>query len=228
MPGRTIAIGDVHGCRLALAALLDAINPTAEDTLVTLGDYIDRGPDSRGVLDLLIALERRSRLVPLLGNHEEMLLAARTSLDIRMGWLACGGVEAIASYGYFQQPAGAPTPLDELIPAGHWQFLERCLPFFETETHLFLHANYDPELPLHRQTATTLRWKFVDARTARRHRCGKVAIVGHTPQRSGEILDLQFLKCIDTGCHAGGWLTALEVHTGQVWQADKNGRLRHS
>src|SRR4051812_30312448 len=76
MAGRTIAIGDVHGCLRALAALLDAIGPDWEDTLVPLGDYIDRGPDSRGVLDQLLALAKRCRLVPLLGNHEEMLIAA--------------------------------------------------------------------------------------------------------------------------------------------------------
>src|SRR5262249_47793301 len=76
MAGRTIAIGDIHGCPDALAALLDAVAPGREDTVVTLGDYIDRGPDSRRVLDRLIALAGRCRLVPLLGNHEEALLSA--------------------------------------------------------------------------------------------------------------------------------------------------------
>ncbi|HJT79180.1 MAG TPA: hypothetical protein VJ739_18430 [Gemmataceae bacterium] len=67
---------------------------------------------------------------------------------------------------------------------------------------------------------------MTDAQTARPHCSGKVAVVGHTPQRGGEILDLGFLACIDTNCHRGGWLTALEVHTGQVWQADGRGRVR--
>ena len=74
MPGRIIAIGDIHGYSAALAALLEAIAPRAEDTIVTLGDYVDRGPDSPGALDQLIALAARCRLVPLLGNHDEMLL----------------------------------------------------------------------------------------------------------------------------------------------------------
>src|SRR4029453_4765190 len=74
MPGRTIAIGDIHGCAAALGALVAAIEPTADDTLVALGDYVDRGPNSRGVLDELLALAKRCRLVPLLGNHEIMLL----------------------------------------------------------------------------------------------------------------------------------------------------------
>src|ERR1700737_4825668 len=100
MAGRTIAIGDIHGCPAALAALVGAIALSLEDTLVLLGDYIDRGPDSRGVLDLVIALAERCRLVPLLGNHEEMLLAAlegKAELDF---WSSCGGMEAMISYGY--------------------------------------------------------------------------------------------------------------------------------
>src|SRR4051794_35066905 len=76
MTERIIAIGDVHGCSAALAALVRAVDPTAHDTLVFLGDYIDRGPDSRGVLEQMIALAERCTLVSLLGNHEEMLLAA--------------------------------------------------------------------------------------------------------------------------------------------------------
>jgi serine/threonine protein phosphatase 1 len=74
--GHTIAIGDVHGCSAALSALVRAIDPTALDTLVFLGDDIDRGPDSRGVLEQVLALAERCSVVPLLGNHEEMLLAA--------------------------------------------------------------------------------------------------------------------------------------------------------
>ena len=73
---RTIAIGDIHGCSVALAALLGVIEPCPDDLLVTLGDYINRGPDSRGVLDRLIKLSNQCRLVPLLGNHEEMLFEA--------------------------------------------------------------------------------------------------------------------------------------------------------
>jgi serine/threonine protein phosphatase 1 len=224
MPGRTIAIGDVHGCRLALAALLDAIRPTPEDTLVTLGDYIDRGPDSRGVLDLLIGLEQRCRLVPLLGNHEEMLLLGQSNPDVLKGWLSCGGVEAVRSYGWV--PNGPRRGLAEWIPRPHWEFLARCLAYHETETHFFVHAGYVPELPLPEQPAEALRWRVTDPRTARPHQSGKTAVVGHTPQRSGHILDLGFLVCIDTNCHRGGWLTALEVRTGQVWQASRDGRLR--
>src|ERR1700724_3741155 len=98
--GRTIAVGDVHGCSTALASLIEAIQPTALDTLVFLGDYIDRGPDSRGVLEQVIALGERCTVVPLLGNHEEMLLAALEGQSELRYWLKFGGTEALASYGH--------------------------------------------------------------------------------------------------------------------------------
>ncbi len=75
MRPRTIAIGDIHGCSRALEALLAAIGPRPEDVIVTLGDYVNRGPDSRGVLDRLIALEGQCTLVPILGNHDQTLLS---------------------------------------------------------------------------------------------------------------------------------------------------------
>ena len=75
-PGRTIAVGDIHGCSVALTAVLQAAAPQPEDTIITLGDHIDRGPDSRGVIERLLALAGRCRLIPLLGNHE-MLLGLR-------------------------------------------------------------------------------------------------------------------------------------------------------
>src|SRR5262249_57711237 len=81
MTGRTIAIGDIHGCPDALAALIDAVAPGRDDTIVTLGDYIDRGPNSRGVLDRLLRLAGQCRLVPLLRNHEEALLDALQKKD---------------------------------------------------------------------------------------------------------------------------------------------------
>src|SRR4029453_8768598 len=98
MPARTIAIGDIHGCTLALPAVVDALQPTSDDTLVTLGDYVDRGPDSRGVLDYVLELEQRCRLVPLIGNHEQMLLDAVENPHVIGPWLQCGGDTTVQSY----------------------------------------------------------------------------------------------------------------------------------
>ncbi len=98
MPARTIAVGDVHGCSKALDAIIGAIDPTPDDVIVMLGDYVDRGPDSRGVLDRLIALESRCKLVPILGNHDQMMLDALNGEDPD-DWLASGGRQALESYG---------------------------------------------------------------------------------------------------------------------------------
>ena len=225
MPGRTIAIGDIHGCSAALAALLDAIEPGPNDTVVTLGDYIDRGPDSRGVIEQLIALGQRCRLIALMGNHEEMLLGALGDQGMLRGWLSCGGVEMLASYGF--RPTGeARRFLGDLLPREHWAFLTRLRGYHETDSHLFVHAGYHPHLPMDQQPAEALRWQFTERHWAKAHFSGKIAIVGHTPQRTGEVLDLGFLKCIDTHCHAGKWLTALEVPSGKTWQASPQGELR--
>ncbi len=221
MAGRTIAIGDIHGCSLALAALIQAIAPGPEDTVVLLGDFIDCGPNSREVLDQLIALAGRCSLVPILGNHEEMLLAAARSRSALKEWLTCGGKQMLASYGV----GGSSGPAG-VIPEEHWRFMVNCFAFYETESHIFTHANYLPDLPMAQQPGEVLRWQFLDQKKARPHCSGKVVVVGHSSQRSGEILDLGFLTCIDTGCEPGKWLTALDVGTGQVWQANKRGELR--
>ncbi len=224
MAGRTIAIGDIHGCADALAAVIDAVAPDRADTVVTLGDYIDRGPHSRGVLDRLVALAARCRLVPLLGNHEEALLDAVRDISQLRRWLNLGGADTLRSYGWV---AGGPRrALSDWIPGPHREFLASCRPYYETATHLFVHAGYVPELPLAEQPALALRWRVTDAATVVPHHSGKVAIVGHTPQQSGAVLDLGFLLCIDTNCARGGWLTALNVGTGQIWQANRAGQLR--
>ena len=217
MPSRTIAIGDIHGCSTALRALLDAVDLQPDDTLVPLGDYVDRGLDSKGVLDLLIGLKNKCRLVPILGNHDEMMLLARDGRDDFRFWLNCGGDSALDSYGSTSQ-------LD-LIPREHFRFLESCWAYFETESHLFLHANFKPDVPVEKLDEHTLRWLSLrDYVPSEPHCSGKVAVVGHTPD--DEVLDLGYLKCIDTRCCGGGWLTALDVESGEVWQVDERGRLR--
>jgi hypothetical protein len=148
MTDRIIAIGDVHGCAKALATLLNAVQPTQQDTLVFLGDYNDCGPDSRGVVEQVIALGKRCTVVPLLGNHEEMVLAAlegRSELDF---WMKFGGREALASYGYRGGRGIRPGALRGILPAEHLAFFKGCRDYFETVRHIFVHAYYDPHLPL--------------------------------------------------------------------------------
>lgn len=216
MPGRTIAIGDIHGCAKALARLIEAINPTADDRIVALGDYIDRGPDTPGVIDLMFDLIDRCEVIPLLGNHELMLLDAFESEEVLEFWQSVGGDATLASYG---------GSLDQ-IPPHHNVFYRGLKRHHETDSHLFVHANYDAELSLEQQPDRLLLWEHVVHTLPAPHVSGKTAIVGHTPQGSGEVLDLGHIICIDTYCVGGGWLTALDVDHGEIWQADRDGKLR--
>ena len=216
--GRTIAVGDIHGCLAALRTVLQAIGPRPDDAIITLGDYVDRGPDSRGVLDELIALRSRCRLIPLMGNHDEMFLeicAGRKGLFDE--WLPFGGDATVASYG---------GRVPEEVPKAHLEFLRACRSSYESQRHLFVHASYLAHLPLRQQPVEVLHWESLNLRQPGPHCSGKTAIVGHTAQKDGEILDLGYLKCIDTCCYGEGWLTALDVESGRLWQADKIGRLR--
>lgn len=214
---RTIAIGDIHGCSTALARVVELIAPKPDDVVVPLGDFVDRGIDSKGVIEQLLALRDRCCLVPILGNHEEMMLRARASQRDLRGWLDWGGLACLDSYG--------STGQIDLIPRRHFDFLESCRTYFETERHFFAHANYQPDVPLDRLDIYTLRWLSLrDYVPPRPHCSGKVAIVGHTPQR--DCLDLGYLKCLDTGCCYGGWLMALDVDSGQSWQVNAQGEER--
>jgi serine/threonine protein phosphatase 1 len=213
---RIIAIADIHGCSTALAAILNLIDPQPDDTIVTLGDFVDRGLDSKGVLDQLIALKSRCHLVPILGNHDEMMRNARNGKDDFKFWMNCGGITALDSYG-------SSGRLD-LIPVTHFRFLQQCVPFFETDTHFFVHANYRPDLRLEEMDDHTIRWLSLrDYVPPKQHCSGKIAVVGHTPQP--DILDLGYLICLDTGCGNGGWLTAFDVNSRQCWQVDERGQL---
>jgi predicted phosphodiesterase len=216
MPGRIIAIGDVHGYATALEAVLEAIRPEAEDTIVALGDYVDRGPDTPGAIEQMIALAERCRLVTLLGNHDEMVVELYHGGPGLEEWLNWGGQETLRAYG-------CAHPRE--IPARHIAFLEDCVTYHETERHFFVHASYDPQLPLDWQPPRLARWASIRSDPPGPHCSGKIAIVGHTAQRDGRILDLGHLICIDTALYCGGWLTALDVQTRQVWQADEEGRM---
>jgi serine/threonine protein phosphatase 1 len=212
---RTIAIGDIHGCSAALQALITHVAPQSEDLLIFLGDYVDRGPDSKGVIDTLIALQARCQCIFLLGNHEIVLLSCLNKECDLETWKMIGGQETLRSYGGIEQ-----------IPASHVDFFKGCLPYFETEKYFFIHANYDPITPLAELPAETLYWEHLSDPPPGPHINDKTAICGHTPQLWGKIADFGHLVCIDTYCFGGGWLTALEVETRQIWQTNRRGKLR--
>jgi serine/threonine protein phosphatase 1 len=212
---RTLAIGDIHGHNAALETLIEFAKLAGSDTVVTLGDYVNRGPDSRAVIETLLELRKRVNLVPLFGNHESMTLQAAENWGAFEAWCDCGGRATLRSYGI--------QSMDD-FPEAHLGFMRSCLRYYETEKHIFVHANLDPSLPMEEQFDSDLLWQHLIR--APSHISGKVMICGHTPQPSGLPTNFGGAVCIDTDVNHAGWLTCLEPSTGRFWQARDDGGTR--
>jgi serine/threonine protein phosphatase 1 len=216
---RHLAIGDIHGCFTALTTLAAHVPFEPTDTLITLGDYVNRGPDSFAVLNWLIAQRHRGQLIAIRGNHEVMMLEARDS-DLKFSrWQHCGGAATLASYS----PLGDGGRLAD-VPEEHWQFLEATKPFFEIDTHFFVHANAHADYPLAEQPEYMLYWETFGNPAP--HESGKIMICGHTSQKSGQPRNVGHAICIDTWVYGDGWLTCLDVGSGKYWQANQHGATR--
>ena len=163
---RTLAVGDIHGCHAALTTLLELVAPRTDDRIIFLGDYIDRGPASREVVDSLLELRGKSTPVFLRGNHEVMILDAREDALKANLWQSYGGFEALVSYGAGYNPNWAT-----FIPDSHWKFFGRTARFFETEEHIFVHACLDAEADMDEQPDWLLYWEPVDK--LKPHKSGK-------------------------------------------------------
>lgn len=228
---RVLVIGDIHGCLGPFDDLLAWVKPTADDVLITLGDYVDRGPDSCGVLNRLIELKKSRQLIEgnpqrvppgspglicLRGNHEIMMLEAwKGGSSEKKMWLGVGGVQALASYD---------GTLDN-VPLEHWHFLENDLvDYYESEHFIFVHASLYPDTPLDEQPDSMLFWEFLPA--ALRHYSRKTVICGHTSQKSGVPKVVPGAVCIDSYAHGGGWLTCLDAISGRYWQTNLLGHKR--
>ncbi|ACK66180.1 metallophosphoesterase [Rippkaea orientalis PCC 8801] len=217
---RTLAISDIHGCSIALETLLETVHLTPKDTLITLGDYIDKGPDSKGVLDKLINLYKNYRLIPLKGNHEIKMLQARQSDPDECFWLEFGGRETLNSYSKL----GRKKTLAN-VPEEHWNFIQNlCVDYWQTDNHIFVHANLDPNLSLKRQSEYDLFWKKFNYQAP--HYSGKTMICGHTSQKNGKPINLGHRICLDTWVCGDGWLTCLELESGKIWQANQRGQIQ--
>lgn len=218
---RTIAIGDIHGCEIALASILELIEPSEKDSLIQLGDAIDRGPNARQVISQLLELKQVCQFHFIQGNHEEMMLDSLDD-DLRASrWLNNGGDMTLKSYGI-----ESLSNWHSEIPETHVELIRKSEPYVETDSFIFTHAGYEPNVPMAQQNELALRWRVCHRDTAEPHFSNKTVVVGHTVQRSGEILDLGCTICIDTNCCRGGWLTALDVGSGLYWQADQAGKTR--
>jgi serine/threonine protein phosphatase 1 len=214
---RTLAIGDIHGTLSALDALLRVVNPTPEDTVVFLGDYVNRGLDSAGVLDRLLELGGRCRTVTLLGNHDRMMVKACStkSREWREAWLAMGGQATLDSY---------PDAEFSSVPERHLRFLRSCRLWYEDGARIYVHGGVEPHLLVSEQREDVLLSRRVY--DARPHCSGKRVICGHTVQACGFPLHLGHTICLDTGAVYEGWLTCMNVDTGWCWQSTEAGELR--
>lgn len=193
---RIIAIGDIHGCLLPLQKLIEQIAPEAEDQLLFMGDMIDRGNQSKEVIDYLIDLSSTYSCHFLLGNHELMYLDYLENRDPDK-WLCNGGEATLASY----------NSLDGLDKAEeHLLFFRNCQHFIETEHYLFTHGGLDPELSikdnLRYYKPEEFCWQRVHMRTtfleSNSYKWEKTVVCAHTA--IPEPIMLEQLIAIDTGC----------------------------
>jgi serine/threonine protein phosphatase 1 len=225
------AIGDIHGEAALLDELMERVQPRPDDRLVFLGDYVDRGPDSHGVVERLLALRERHDCVFLLGNHESMFL------DF-LGWkgeryfggdafLSNGGDRTLASYGFFDaQRRGESFEL----PEAHRAFFERCVLSHQEGDYVFVHAGLaqgllqqsDLHYALRRSRAEDLLWNRGTGDLP--HGLGVTIVYGHTPRADFEVRwNEPFSIGIDTGATYGGPLTAIRLPDETVVQTRPKG-----
>jgi serine/threonine protein phosphatase 1 len=205
MERRIFAVGDIHGCRDKLDRLLGKIDwrPENHEELVFLGDYIDRGPDSYGVVEKVLELKARwrNRVVVLKGNHEQMFI----------NFIYGREKPALASNGvaWTMRSYSKNSP----FPVSHVEFYENLCLFHETEKHIFVHAGLRPGLPLDRQSEEDFLWirdEFLESD----YDFGKTIVFGHTPFKAPFIFPGR--AGLDTGAVFGGPLTCLEVVEGRL------------
>ena len=219
---RHLAIGDIHGCITALRTLVEFVGLRPDDTIVFLGDYVDRGPDSASVIDFVIELGKKHHVKPLRGNHEIMMLDAREQKSWLGPWLSYGGDATLQSYAASVDESGSFAD----IPDAHYDFLEnQLLDYYECDTHFFVHANADPKVALQMQKEPALFWQKYN--NPGPHCSNKIMVCGHTAQFSGEPVSNASSICIDTWAYGEGWLTCLDVASGTIWQANEAGETRN-
>ena len=234
---RVYAVGDIHG-RLdlfeALVAAIeadDAARAPAETLIVLLGDLVDRGDDSRGVIEFARDLQRRRPVRILAGNHEEMFLRSLSDIETFRHFIRHGGRETLLSYGInhgqFQAASmeEAQQLASEAVPADHLAFLESFEDMIQLGDYLFVHAGIDPRLPIDQQRSRDLRWIREPFRSHEGSH-GVVVVHGHTicdePEDCGNRIG------IDTGAFMSGRLTALILEgTARCYleAAEEDGRV---
>jgi serine/threonine protein phosphatase 1 len=215
---RVYAVGDIHGRLDLFRALVEAIEADdaerapAETLVVLLGDLVDRGPDSKGVIDLAREWQERRRVRILFGNHEEMFLRSMADIEMFRHFLRHGGRETVLSYGvdpgHFAQATleEAQDLMREAVPARDVAFVKGFEGMIRAGDYLFVHAGIDPRVPLDEQREKDLRW-IREPFLSHPEPHGVVVVHGHTICESVE--DCGNRIGIDTGAFMTGRLTAL-------------------
>lgn len=203
---KTYVIGDIHGCYQSLANLLELIGDNG-DTIIFLGDYIDRGPDSAKVVSLLVQLKKElPRVITLLGNHESMFLRFLNGMDQQL-FLRSGGRYTLESYGI--DPEAGDMDFSS-VPEEHLTFFKSLLLHWEDERFIYVHAGLKPSLHLSLQTDDWCLWAR-DEFIYSSYDFGKRVVFGHT------VFEKPFMRPekvgIDTGAVYGGNLTCLVLPT---------------
>lgn len=214
--GKIFAIGDIHGCLSKLERLISKTDiDNKEDTLVFIGDYIDRGADSKGVVDFVLDLKRKMRTVICLkGNHEQMFLdyvCLNKNEDL---YLSNGGETTIASYGY--RNIRGDRKLN--VPDSHMEFFNSLLSCYETDDYIFVHAGLRKNVLLKDQKIQDMLWIRHDFIMSS-YDFGKTVVFGHTPMSHSKPLFLPGRIGIDTGAVYGGFLTCVELPSKKIYQA---------
>ena len=221
------AIGDIHGESERLSELLEVLPLGADDELVFLGDYVDRGPDSRGVIEILLDLAKKVPCTFLLGNHESMLLDFLGWTDCRyMGgeaFLANGGERTLASYGYRESLRKARRRVR--LPTTHEEFLLGLRLHYHVGDYLFVHAGVgtsrsselDAGEAVMQSSAREVLWNRITGHVE--HGLGVTVVYGHTAQEDFQVCwNLPYSIGIDTGVVYGGPLTAIRLPDETVFQ----------
>lgn len=216
------AIGDLHGCPDELEILLDAIAPAEGDTVVFLGDYVDRGPGVKPLVDRLLRLATEPfTSIFLRGNHEDMLLAY-LGIGGRHGdvYLENGGGATLRSYGVPLATPGIET--EALLPPEHVAFFRACKLAHLEPPFLFVHAGIRPGIALADQDEEDLLWIREEFFT-RSHALPYTVVFGHTPTREARV-ELPYRIGLDTGLVYGNKLSCLDADARRLVQVQRGSR----
>ncbi|HEY7217183.1 MAG TPA: metallophosphoesterase family protein [Candidatus Binatia bacterium] len=221
-------VGDIHGCVDELRHLIETLPLARGDRLVFLGDYIDRGPDSSGVVSYLMSLQQQCddiEFVFLKGNHEDMLLSY-LGLNGQHGdmFLINGGRATLASYGLTPDRISPPHALSA-IPAEHVRFFEGLKRYYSMDSFLCVHAGIHPKKSLAEQTDEELLW-IRNTFIFNSHGLPYTVLFGHTPQPA-VLYDLPYKVGLDTGLVYGNMLTCLDVDEKVLYQINRGRKNIH-